>query len=85
MYKRQALHSQIIAAEPRSASRRDFVPSGGQFVQRNRGNQEGILKEVRQKTGVSDSKSTTGATNSSASRAGNEGGLAVGTKKKGAK
>ena len=71
--------------QPRSASRRDFVPSGGQFVQRNRGNQEGILKEVRQKTGVSDSKSTTGATNSSASRAGNEGGLAVGTKKKGAK
>ena len=40
---------------------------------------------MRQKTGVSDSKSTTGATNSSASRAGNEGGLAVGTKKKGAK
>ena len=43
------------------------------------------MKEVRQKTGVSDSKSTTGATNNSGSRAGNEDGLAVGTSKKGAK
>ena len=43
------------------------------------------MKEVRQITGVTDSKSTGGATNSSGSRAGNEDGLAVGTKKKGAK
>ena len=71
--------------QPRSASSPDFVPSGGQFVERNRGNQEGILKEVRQITGVTDSKSTGGATNSSGSRAGNEDGLAVGTSKKGAK
>ena len=43
------------------------------------------MKEVRQITGVADSKSTGGATNSSGSRAGNEDGLAVGTSKKGAK
>ena len=71
--------------QPRSASSPDFVPSGGQFVERNRGNQEGILKEVRQITGVTDSKSTGGATHSSACRAGNEGGLAAGARKKGAK
>ena len=43
------------------------------------------MKEVRQITGVTNSKSTGSATNSSGSRADNEDGLAVGMSKKGAK
>ena len=90
--QQQARHDAIKykapAASPTSAAQRDqarFRSFRRSICIEKPRQPSGHLKQMRQKTGGTDSKSTGGASHSSASRAGNEGGLAAGARKKGAK